>query len=136
MTDRDHPPDTLVQRLAAQFRGAEFGHDHIRVASQRCDYTILQSPHDSADSAVACARGQRDNRMAARRHQRTANEIALSAGAYDINARGDLRVYLSGEIDFDCKFIATNLSSRHRISARWVCAYVNRRIARLLCAKR
>jgi len=103
VTDRDHPPDALVKRLArnsAAPNSVTITSASLRnvVTTPSCKRrTILLIAPSRALAGSAIIEWPRD------RHQRTANEIALSAGASDINARGDLRVYLSGEIDFDCR---------------------------------
>jgi hypothetical protein len=100
MRDRDHATDTLDQRLAAQFSGAELGHDNIGVTARGGDRTG-EASDDAAELAVSGGRRHRDNGSSAFGELRTAHEIHLPSDRTDINARCHFGIDLSGQVSLD-----------------------------------
>ena len=98
----DERPGPLPQRAAAQVGGAVLGHHVVHVGAARHDARALRERvHDARHRAVLRGRGQRDDRPAAPRARRAADEVDLASEARVDRAAHRVGAHLAGEVHRD-----------------------------------
>src|SRR5437868_15189957 len=92
MRNRAQPLRALAEGAPAQVSNAVLGDDHVGVSARSGDRPSLKRRDDARVLAVRCRRRQRDDRPAARRRERAANEVQLATDGPEIAAAGDFGV--------------------------------------------